>query len=107
MCIYRKGRLKIRKKVELKYGFGPYSNEVRQKIRKEVEKKMWIKIRARIRYQNRKVHFEKNRVKLFVAEYYSKKRRSFLASQLIRHFKPAEIRRAAAKYLRLKEKYGI
>ena len=43
---FQKAKLKIKKKVEQKYGVGPYSAEQKQMIRKEVKKKMMLKIRA-------------------------------------------------------------
>ena len=104
---FTRGRFKIRKKVEEKYGPGPYTKEQKREMRKEVDKRMWMKLRARSRYSYRKIRFEKNRVNLNVPGYYAKRGTTFTASQLIRHFKPEEIRRAAAKYLKLKERYHI
>ena len=103
---FQKAKLKIKKKVEQKYGVGPYSAEQKQMIRKEVKKQMMLKIRAKLHYEFRKIRFEKNKVKLRIPGY-SIKGVSFFPSQLIHHFKPCEIRKAAAKYLKLKEKYHI
>jgi hypothetical protein len=99
-------RLKIRKRVEQKYGPGPYTKEQRTLINREVEKKMWEKHRAQSRYQFRKIRFEKGRVRLRINGY-PLRGVSITASKLIRHFTPQEIRRAAEKYLKLKEKFHI
>jgi hypothetical protein len=106
---FKESRLKIREKVKEKYGLttaDTLTKEQKKLVRKEVDAKMWEKIRARSRYQFRKIHFEKNRVRLRVAGY-SIKGVSIPASKLVCHFSAQEIRRAAEKYLRLKEKYHI
>jgi len=103
---FRNGRIKIKRKVEQEYGAGPYTKEQKREIRKEVKKRMMLRNRARISYSFRKIHFLKGRVRLRIPGY-SLKGVSFLASQIIRHFKPEEIRRAALKYLRLKERFHI
>jgi hypothetical protein len=103
---FKNARLKIKQKVEQQFGAGPYTKEQKQFIRKEVKKKMMMKIRARLSYEFRKIRFEKNKVRLRIPGY-NIKGVSFFPSQLIRHFKPEEIRRAASKYLKLKERYHI
>ena len=103
---FKQARLKIKKKVEQRYGPGPYTKEEKQAIRNEVKKKCMIKIRARSHYEFCKIQFENKRVRLRIPGY-ALKGVSFFPSQLIRHFKPDEIRRAAAKYLKLKERYHI
>jgi hypothetical protein len=103
---FKEAKLKIKKRVEKKYGPGPYSKEEKKKMRKECKDKYWQKIRARGHYEFRKIRFENNRVRLRI-DGYSIKGVSFLPSKLIRHFKPEEIRRAAAKYLKLKERYHL
>ena len=103
---FKKAKLKIKKRIETKYGPGPYTKEQNKKMRKEAKDKYWQKIRARGHYEFRKIRFEKNRVRLRIPGY-SIKGVSFFPSQLIHHFKPCEIRKAAAKYLKLKEKYHI
>ena len=99
-------KLKIKKRVQQNFGPGPYTKEQKQTIRKEVKKKMMLKIRAKLHYEFCKIRFEKNRVRLRIPGY-SIKGVSFFPSQLIHHFKPCEIRKAAAKYLKLKKKYHI
>ncbi len=107
---FKDSRLKLRKKVKEKYGLaadtGPLTKEQKTLVKKEVDSRMWQKIRARGRYQFRKICFEKNRVRLRIPGY-SLKGVSIPASKLVRHFSVQEVRRAAAKYMRLKERYHI
>ena len=103
---FKNEKLKIKKRVEQKLGPRPYTTDQMKFIRKEVKKRMIMKIRARSRYEFNKIRFEKNRVRLRIPGY-ALKGVSFLPSQIIRHFKPEEIRRAATKYLKLKERYHI
>ena len=103
---FQNARLKIRRKVEIELGSGPYTKEQKTYIRKEVKKRMMRKIRARSNYQFNKIIFEKNRVRIRLVGY-ALRGVSFFPSQLIRHFKPEEIKRAATKYLKLKERYHI
>jgi len=103
---FKNGKIKIRKKLEKELGSGPYTKEQKSYIRKEVKKRMMMKIRAQSRYEFNKIRFEKNRVRLRIVGY-PLKGVSFFPSQLIRHFKPEEIRRAATKYLKLKERFHI
>ena len=100
------GRKKIRLRLLAKYGQGPHSKEIRQKINKEVIRKMALKNRARLHYEFMKIQFENRKVRLNVPKFGYKKL-SFRPSQLIRHFTPQEIRRAAAKYMKLKLKLDL
>jgi len=95
------GRKKIRLKVLAKHGPGPYTKEEKHKIDKEVRKRMEKKHRARSHYECMKIEFQKRKVHLRVPKFGYKKL-SFRPSQLIQHFTPQEIRRAAAKYMKLK-----
>jgi hypothetical protein len=103
---FKNAKLQIRKKVEKELGSGPYTPDQIKYIRKEVKKRMMKKIRAHSKYEFKKIRFEKNRVRLRIPGY-ALKGVSFLPSQIIRHFKPEEIRRAATKYLKLKERFHI
>jgi hypothetical protein len=98
---FKKGRLKIKKKVQLKYGPGPFTKVQKQNIRREVDKKMKLKLRARHKYYFRKIKFEKNRVRLLV-DGYSLRGVSVVGSHLIRYFKPKDIRQAVLQYLKRK-----
>ena len=95
------GRKKIRLKLLAKYGKGPHTKEMRLKINREVQRKMELKRRAREHYQLMKIEFEKRKVSLRVPKF-GYKRLCFRPSQLIQHFTPNEIRRAAAKFMKLK-----
>ena len=100
------GRRKIRLKLLAKYGRGPHTKEMRQKINREVKRKMELKNRARIHYQLMKIEFERRKVRLRVPKF-GYKRLSFRPSQLIQHFTPEEIRRAAAKFMKLKQRLEL
>ncbi len=97
------GRKKIRQRLLAKHGPGPYTKEERQKINQEVRKRMEKKNRARIHHQFMKIEFDKQKVCLRVPNFGYKKLK-FRPSQLIKHFSPQEIRRAAVKYMKLKRR---
>jgi len=102
----REDRLKIRKKVQRKYGSGPFSKDMQRLIRKEVDKKVRLQMKNQSRYQCNKIKYERGRVRMRLPGY-PIKGVTILASKLIHHFKPEEIRRAALKYLKLKERFRI
>jgi len=97
------GRKKIRSKLLEKYGPGPHSQEVKNKINREVSKRMERKNRARLYHQFMKIEFQRRMVRLRVPRFGYKKV-SFRPSQLIKHFSPQQIRCAAAKYLKIKQR---
>jgi hypothetical protein len=97
------GRKKIRSKVLEQYGPGPFTKEVKKKINQEVRKRMEKKNRARLHHQYMKIEFQGRKVRLCVPRFGYKKV-SFRPSQLIKHFTPQQIRCAAAKYLKIKQR---
>ena len=100
------GRKKIRARVEAKYGGGPFSQKEKQGINKEVKRKMQLKLRAKHYYEYMKIQFDRRRVRLYVPKCGHVKM-SFRPAQLIQHFRPQEIRRAAEKYVKLKQKLEL
>jgi len=98
------GRFKIRKKVEAKYGFTrPFTKDEKRILKKEIDQRMWQKIRARGRYNFRKIKFIKHLVRLRVPGH-SIKGVSIPGSKLIRYVKHKEIREASLKYFKAKQR---
>ena len=100
----------IRERVYKKYGLlakTRRSKEIKLKMKREMERRMQLKLRAKTIYELKKIWFENNRVKLRLRGFCGFNRMSFRPSQLIRHFSHGEIRKAAKKFMLLKIKYNL
>ena len=96
-----RSRLRRRVKKEKEKG-----DEKKEKMRMGMTMSEWKRWDSKRSYQFYKVLFEKRFVSVRLREFDIKRLR-LRADQLIRHFTPSEIRRAATKLMRKKQKFNF